>query len=608
MKNRKASVKLLVSFLIIILLTCTIAATAYIGMQNISQSNQQLYSNNVIGLELLGRIILNFQEQNVLLRNFLLFDNQSNAYADNKASLSLHEQSMRDHIALYTATVSNPQEQAQFKVFTDRYYTEFADLKASMALQTSPHIKGTAPAESTSASLPTLYSELLRLANADNNILQDLEKCYALNVQNAHQSVEKNKSLLTISSLLQIGTLLLCVITAIAIAAILNHALAKPMVQMADVANEIANGNMNVTVNHEQTRDEAGRLAEAFQRMISTLKVHADVLFKIAQGDLTADIPIGGKNDVIGQSLHSVSDMLHRVIHEISSFSTQASLTANQISLGSQALTQGTVEQASAIRLLSRSVSEISHNTRENVSMAEAAASLYIDMKKRAQEGAELMNEMLCAVDEINQATANISKIIKLINDISFQTNILSLNAAVEAANAGQHGKGFAVVAGEVRNLAVKSSQAAADTDILIEDSISKAHLGVSIAQKVHHSLGEISADILHSSKLIDDITRLSQQQTLGIEHINLHIEQVAQVVKNNRVTAEQSALAAEEMALQAAAADRLVSGFAYKHPESDHSALPVAHITSSTSAPLMASLDSLLSPVLQADAQEEWQ
>ena len=201
------------------------------------------------------------------------------------------------------------------------------------------------------------------------------------------------------------------------------------------------------------------------------------------------------------------------------------------------ALSQGATEQASSIEELTTSLEEVSAQTKKNAEYANDANKLAENAKNIAVRGNQQMQEMLTAMAEINEASNNISKIIKVIDDIAFQTNILSLNAAVEAARAGQHGKGFAVVAEEVRNLAARSANAAKETTDLIEGSIQKVEDGTKIANQTAEALNEIVEGVNEVAKIVDNIASASNEQAAAIEQINQGVMQISRVVQSNSVT-----------------------------------------------------------------------
>lgn len=215
---------------------------------------------------------------------------------------------------------------------------------------------------------------------------------------------------------------------------------------------------------------------------------------------------------------------------------------------------------------MSASIEEVSDKTKVNADNADKANDLAEKAKLYAVTGNEHMKEMLKAMDEINQSSSNINKIIKVIDDIAFQTNILALNAAVEAARAGQYGKGFAVVAEEVRNLAARSANAAKETTDLIEDSIEKAESGARIAKETADALEMIVDGVTSVSNLVNEIQKASSEQAAAISRINQGIMQVSQVVQENSATSEQSAAASEELSGQAEMLKHLVERFRLKN------------------------------------------
>lgn len=185
---------------------------------------------------------------------------------------------------------------------------------------------------------------------------------------------------------------------------------------------------------------------------------------------------------------------------------------------------------------LSGNVSEVAQKTRANADLAVKAANLAADMKDKADKGSEQMEQMISAVQEINDSAQVINKVIKAINEIAFQTNLLALNASVEAARAGEAGQGFAVVADEVRNLAIRSAQAASETDAMIRTSIEKSQLGSRIAGETAASLAEILTGLTNTNQIVAEIAKSSEEQSEAIQQINQNIEDASDFVRDNKI------------------------------------------------------------------------
>ena len=310
-----------------------------------------------------------------------------------------------------------------------------------------------------------------------------------------------------------------------------------------------------------------GSFGESLNAMSSYVKDTANVLTEMSKGNLDLSISGDYKGDFveIKSSVNLIIDSLNEVLSDMNNASGQVAAGARQVSDSSQALSQGSTEQASALEELTASMEEISTETKHNATNATQANELALAAKEEATKGNDQMKGMLKAMDDINEGSGNIFKIIKVIDEIAFQTNILALNAAVEAARAGQHGKGFAVVAEEVRNLAARSANAAKETTDLIEGSIKKVEGGTKIANDTAVALSQIVEEVTKVTNLVGEIAIASNEQSLGINQVNQGILQVSDVVQTNSATSEESAAASEELSSQAELLREEVSRFKLK-------------------------------------------
>ena len=277
-------------------------------------------------------------------------------------------------------------------------------------------------------------------------------------------------------------------------------------------------------------------------------------LKQIADNDLSHPVPHSG-TDEIGCMLQHMEGMRSNLSHAVANVKTGAGAIASasaQVAAGTLDLSSRTEQQASALEETASATEELSSTVQQNADNAVQANELAGEARRMAQNGGDIVGQMVSTMAEINQSAKKIVDIISVIDGIAFQTNILALNAAVEAARAGEQGRGFAVVAGEVRSLAGRSAEAAREVQALITDAVNKAEMGNAQAAQAGTSMQEIVSGIQRVAGIVDEIALASREQASGLAQINQAVSHLDGVTQQNAALVERSSAAAAALQQQA--------------------------------------------------------
>ncbi|MEW9123428.1 MAG: methyl-accepting chemotaxis protein [Thermotaleaceae bacterium] len=501
---RKLQTKILAGYILIVLIFTIIAGVSYNQIKDMERQVNQLVQKEFVFYQIHEELAFSVAERASQLRAYMLYKEER--------YVGQFDQSTKESVELENKLIEMV-DSKESRELVDRNRAWEKYIRESIF----PHVRS-GDIEKAIAAGTIIAPETTALIEMNEAMANEREK----NIHEISQILQRKQS--TIVAILFTSTGI-AILLALGLGFFMARSITKPIAKLVGISEKIARGDLNVEIDIS-SKDEVGILAKAFEKM---------------------------------------TDNINEVIGNISMAAEQVATGSKQVSESSMTSSEGATEQASTIEELTASLEEISSQTQLNAQNAGQANEIAERAKLNAIEGNEQMQGMLKAMEEINDASGNISKIIKVIDEIAFQTNILALNAAVEAARAGQHGKGFAVVAEEVRNLAARSANAAKETTAMIEGSIKKVEGGTKIANETAIALNSIVEGVAKVAGLVNDIAMASNEQAAGISQINQGIMQVSEVVQMNSATAEEGAAASEELAGQAELLKEQVSRFRLK-------------------------------------------
>ena len=303
-------------------------------------------------------------------------------------------------------------------------------------------------------------------------------------------------------------------------------------------------------------------------RLIRPIRDIVDEAHKMAEGNFMFASKLDKRDDEIGELSHSFDTMRNRfveVISEVLAASSEIANAANELHKGSEDLAQRTEYQASSLEETASSMEEMASTIKSSAQNSVDGNNVMIASRNAVIEGGSVIANTTKMIEEVYEASAKIKDITKVIENIAFQTNILALNASVEAARAGDQGRGFAVVASEVRNLAQNSQSSAKDITTLIDDIYEKINKSAEMARHSQEIFTDIEAKIEETSKIMNDISQTAIEQESGVDQVNTAVTKMDNITQQNAALVEQSTAASRSLLDQANHLEDIMSFFKVK-------------------------------------------
>lgn len=403
------------------------------------------------------------------------------------------------------------------------------------------------------------------------------EEIYSQMVNLLNTNVDEGNALdnkLNILGIIILAVIIIVVIISVIVSTKLGIIIAKgisePLITLRNRLITFEQGDLSTDFPVVDSQDEIKDMTETATEMAASLKsIIYDcnyILGEMSKGNY--GITSKAKEKYVGEysglinAMRNLRDLMIETLQQISDASEQVNAGSNNLAQAAQALAEGSTDQSAAVQELQATIANITSGVEKSSAKTEAS---YQEANKYATEADQSrveMEAMMTAMSRINETSQKIGNIISDIEDIASQTNLLSLNASIEAARAGDAGKGFAVVADQIRKLAEQSTQSAVDTRQLIESSLAEVEEGNKAAQRAADSIESVVDGIKSIAETSQELSQISQEQATAMEQAEQGINQISEVVQSNSATAEETSATSEELSAQATSLNELISRF----------------------------------------------
>ncbi|MCA1323409.1 methyl-accepting chemotaxis protein [Herbaspirillum sp. alder98] len=505
----RISIKLALTFLLMLALSCMLGVVSILQISKVNQATRDMSQNWLPSIQVAQKLELAIGSARI---NQLL-----NLTAADATDSEKYARIFAGQIALFDALLVEfeplaplPQEQAHLRQLRQAF-TAYKQVQQQVS-------------QSFVAGDHAYALTLMRTVGAEHyaRIIEAADKLVVLNSDGSKEADRQAEAGYRASLLLTVGLLSCCLVLSIALVIGLARIVSTPLRRAVHVAEQVARGDLTVQIVVDR-RDETGQLMVA---------------------------------------LRSMTQGLQRVVAQVRHGTEAISNAAAQIASGNHDLSRRTEQQAASLEETAASIEQLTSTVKQNADNAREASKLAASASGVAAEGGAVVGQVVHTMASINISSKKVVDIISVIDGIAFQTNILALNAAVEAARAGEQGRGFAVVASEVRSLAQRSSGAAKEIKMLIDDSVEKVEAGSRLVAQAGVTMQHIVASVGRVNDIVGEISHASQEQSSGIAEVNRAITSIDESTVQNAALVEQAAEAAQSLNEQAAQLVAVVGTF----------------------------------------------
>lgn len=345
--------------------------------------------------------------------------------------------------------------------------------------------------------------------------------------------------------------------------------LLQPIKELEEAAKQMAKGDFGVQITYDAD-DELGELAGCFRTTATSLKTIIDdlshIVLELKEGNFNVrsecrESYVGDYKPLLQQLMDMVQN-ISGVLGSIQGAADQVAAGSMELANSAQGLADGAASQSSAVEQLLATVTEVTGQVEENSRATDRLHDNAKSVGAEAEVSRKKIAELMQAMESIKTTSQEINNIIVDIEEIAAQTNLLSLNAAIEAARAGDAGKGFAVVADQIRKLAEDSAQSAVRTKDLIEASLLEVSKGNDITEDTSASMNKVIDELENILLAVGEIRIASDRQAVSVEEIEKGVEQISMVVTSNSATAEETSATSEQLSAQAITLNEQVGQF----------------------------------------------